>query len=77
MIDGVSVHTARVRAGRVLAKTHPVDADIVIGVPVSGLDAALGYSEDSGIPYGIGLIKNKRILLLYTDIRIRMLLYVS
>ena len=59
--DGVSVHTARVRAGRVLAKTHPVDADIVIGVPDSGLDAALGYSEESGIPYGIGLIKNKYI----------------
>lgn len=61
VIDGVSVHTARVRAGRVLAKTHPVDADIVIGVPDSGLDAALGYSEESGIPYGIGLIKNKYI----------------
>ena len=61
VIDGVSVHTARVRAGRVLAKTHPVDADIVIGVPDSGLDAALGYSQESGIPYGIGLIKNKYI----------------
>ena len=61
VIDGVSVHTARVRAGRVLAKTHPVDADIVIGVPDSGLDAALGYSEESGIPHGIGLIKNKYI----------------
>lgn len=61
VIDGVSVHTARVRAGRVLAKKHPVDADIVIGVPDSGLDAALGYSEESGIPYGIGFIKNKYI----------------
>ena len=61
VIDGVSVHTARVRAGRVLAKTHPVEADIVIGVPDSGLDAALGYSEESGMPYGIGLIKNKYI----------------
>lgn len=61
VIDGVSVHTARVRAGSVLAKTHPVEADIVIGVPDSGLDAALGYSKQSGIPYGIGLIKNKYI----------------
>lgn len=61
VIDGVSVHTARVRAGRVLAKTHPAEADIVIGVPDSGLDAALGYSQESGIPYGIGLIKNKYI----------------
>ena len=61
VIDGVSVHTARVMAGRVLAKTHPVEADIVIGVPDSGLDAALGYSQESGIPYGIGLIKNKYI----------------
>ena len=61
VIDGVSVHTARFRAGKVLAKTHPVDADIVMGVPDSGLDAALGFSEESGIPYGIGLIKNKYI----------------
>ena len=60
-IDGVSVHAARVRAGSVLAKTHPVEADIVIGVPDSGLDAALGFSQESGIPYGIGLIKNKYI----------------
>ena len=61
VIDGVSVHSARVAAGRVLAKTHPVSADIVIGVPDSGLDAALGYSRESGIPYEIGLIKNKYI----------------
>jgi len=61
VIDGQSVHTARVNAGRVLAQTHPVRADIVIGVPDSGLDAALGYSRASGIPYGIGLIKNKYI----------------
>lgn len=61
VIDGISVHAARVRAGHILAKTHPVDADIVIGVPDSGLDAALGYSEASSIPYGIGLIKNKYI----------------
>lgn len=61
VIDGVSVHGARKRAGRILAKTHPVEADIVVGVPDSGLDAALGYSEAAGIPYGIGLIKNKYI----------------
>ena len=60
-IEGVSVHDARVKAGEILAKAHPVDADIVIGVPDSGLDAALGYAKASGIPYGIGLIKNKYI----------------
>ena len=61
VIEGVSVHDARMKAGELLAKTHPVDADIVIGVPDSGLDAAMGYSRVSGIPYGIGLIKNKYI----------------
>ena len=61
IIDGVSVHRSRVRAGEILAEEHPVDADIVIGVPDSGLDAALGYANRSGIPYGIGLIKNKYI----------------
>ena len=61
VVDGVGVHSARVKAGRILARTHPVDADVVIGVPDSGLDAALGYSRESGIPYGIGLIKNKYI----------------
>ena len=61
VIDGQSVHMARINAGRVLAEAHPVEADIVIGVPDSGLDAALGYSRASGIPYAIGLIKNKYI----------------
>lgn len=61
VIDGVSVHGARLRAGRLLAKHSPVDADIVIGVPDSGLDAALGFAEESGIPYGIGFIKNKYV----------------
>jgi amidophosphoribosyltransferase len=61
VIDGCSVHSARVRAGEFLAAQHPVDADIVIGVPDSGLDAALGYARASGIPYGIGFIKNKYI----------------
>lgn len=60
-IDGVNVHAARVNAGRILAKAYPVDADLVIGVPDSGLDAAIGYARESGIPYGIGLIKNKYI----------------
>ncbi|MBQ8085968.1 MAG: amidophosphoribosyltransferase [Lachnospiraceae bacterium] len=61
VIDGVSVHGARINAGRILAREYPVDADVVIGVPDSGLDAALGYSRESGIPYGIGFIKNKYI----------------
>ena len=61
VIEGVSVHDARLKAGELLAKAHPVDADIVIGVPDSGLDAALGYARASGIPYGIGLMKNKYI----------------
>ena len=60
-IDGIGVHDTRLRAGELLAKAHPVDADIVVGVPDSGLDAALGYARASGIPYGIGLIKNKYI----------------
>jgi len=61
IIADCSVHVARERAGAYLAKAHPVDADIVIGVPDSGLDAARGYAEASGIPYEIGLIKNKYI----------------
>lgn len=60
-MDGISVHAARKNAGRLLARRHPVEADMVIGVPDSGLDAALGYAQESGIPYGIGLIKNKYI----------------
>ncbi len=61
VIDGTSVHVARKRAGEILAKESPVDADVIIGVPDSGLDAALGYSQASGIPYGIGFLKNKYI----------------
>ena len=61
VIDGCSVHKARIRAGRFLAKAHPVEADIVVGVPDSGTDAAIGYAEDSGIPYSMGFIKNKYI----------------
>ena len=55
------MHDARKRAGALLAKAHPVEADVVVGVPDSGLDAAIGYAQESGIPYGIGLIKNKYI----------------
>jgi len=61
IIDGVSTHMTRIEAGRILAKEHPVDADIVIGAPSGGLDAALGYSRESGIPYGHGLLKNRYV----------------
>lgn len=61
VIDQDSVHLARQKAGESLARRHPVDADVVIGVPDSGLDAALGYSKESKIPYGIGFLKNKYI----------------
>ena len=61
VIDGSSVHLARQRAGSFLALEHPVQADVVIGVPDSGIDAAIGYARQSGIPYGIGFIKNKYI----------------
>lgn len=61
VIDGASVHRARLNAGKFLAREHPVEADVVIGVPDSGLDAAIGYANESKIPYGIGLIKNRYI----------------
>lgn len=61
VIDGISVHSARLKAGACLALEHPVQADVVIGVPDSGIDAAIGYSRQSGIPYGVGFIKNKYI----------------
>lgn len=61
VIEGQSVHQARRMAGRLLAREYPVEADIVIGVPDSGLDAAMGYAEESGIPYGEGFIKNRYI----------------
>src|SRR5690606_39226762 len=57
-LAGRNVHAARVAIGRTLAREHPVDADLVIGVPESGIPAAIGYAEASGIPYGAGLIKN-------------------
>ncbi|MEG1774511.1 MAG: amidophosphoribosyltransferase, partial [Oscillospiraceae bacterium] len=61
VVDGVAVHAARLKAGEFLWKEHPVEADVVIGVPDSGLDAALGYARASGIPYGVGMIKNRYI----------------
>lgn len=61
VIGGVSVHEARQRAGRILYREQPVEADVVVGVPDSGLDAALGYSKESGIPYGVGFIKNRYV----------------
>lgn len=61
VMDGCSVHAARMRAGAFLALEHPVQADVVIGVPDSGIDAAIGYSKQSGIPYELGFIKNKYI----------------
>jgi amidophosphoribosyltransferase len=60
-IDNIPVLNARLRAGAFLSLEHPVQADVVIGVPDSGITAAIGYSRQSGIPYGIGLIKNKYI----------------
>jgi amidophosphoribosyltransferase len=60
-IDGASVLKARIEAGRILAQEHPVEADLVIGAPDGGLNAALGFSRESGIPYGQGLLKNKYV----------------
>lgn len=67
VIDGVSVNIARQRAGRFLAKQHPVEADIVCGVPDCGIESAIGYSMESGIPYATGLIKNKYIGRAFND----------
>ncbi len=61
VVDGASVCLARQRAGEFLAAAHPVEADAVIGVPDSGLDAAVGYARASGIPYAIGFTKNKYV----------------
>lgn len=61
VIDGQGVNEARILAGRLLARQYPVDADLVIGVPDSGISSAIGYARESGIPYGVGLIKNRYI----------------
>ncbi|MCH1982828.1 amidophosphoribosyltransferase [Ruminococcus sp. OA3] len=57
-IDGVSVYGSRIKAGRFLAMDSPVEADLVVGVPESGNAAALGFSMESGIPYGTAFVKN-------------------
>ncbi|SCP96502.1 amidophosphoribosyltransferase [Anaerobium acetethylicum] len=57
-IDGISVYYSRIQAGRYLAMDHPVEADLVVGVPESGNAAALGYAMESGIPYGTAFVKN-------------------
>ncbi len=61
IVDGYSVHEARVEMGKYLAKKYPVDADVVISVPDSGNDAAIGYARESGIPYELGFLKNKYV----------------
>ena len=61
VVDGVSVHQARVQAGEILAREHPVQADVVVGAPDSGIDGAIGFARASGIHYGLGFIKNKYI----------------
>ena len=60
-IDGVSVYASRIKAGRFLAMDSPVEADLVVGVPESGNAAALGYSMQSGIPYGTAFVKNSYV----------------
>ena len=61
VIEGQSAHDSRMLAGKYLAQEHPADADVVIGVPDSGISAAMGFAMESGIPYGIGFVKNKYI----------------
>ena len=60
-IDGCNVHAYRKEAGRRLYRENPVEADIVVGVPESSLSAAMGYAEESGIPYEMGLVKHKYV----------------
>ncbi|TCS80613.1 amidophosphoribosyltransferase [Tepidibacillus fermentans] len=60
-INGINVHLARKRLGKRLAEEHPVEADVVTGVPDSSISAAIGYAEATGIPYELGLIKNRYV----------------
>ncbi len=60
-IDGASIYRSRLEAGKLLAIEHPVEADLVVGVPDSGITAAIGFSRQSGIPYGEALIKNRYV----------------
>lgn len=61
IIDGKSIYLSRLNAGKYLAKEHPIDADLVIGAPDSGISFAVGYAEESGIPYTEGIIKNRYV----------------
>lgn len=61
VMEGQSAHDSRMLAGKYLAREYPTDADVVIGVPDSGISAAMGFAKESGIPYGIGFVKNKYI----------------
>jgi len=58
VLDGIHVYSARKRIGQVLARLHPIDADLVVPVPDSGVAAAMGYAEASGLPFELGLIRN-------------------
>lgn len=60
-VDGVSVYNSRIMAGKILAQMHPVEADIVVGVPDSGNAAAMGFALQSDIPYGVGFVKNSYV----------------
>ncbi|MFJ8263888.1 amidophosphoribosyltransferase [Rummeliibacillus sp. NPDC094406] len=60
-IDGINIHMARKRLGKQLAKEVNIEADVVTGVPDSSISAAIGFSEESGIPYELGLIKNRYV----------------
>nr|WP_177297501.1 amidophosphoribosyltransferase [uncultured Blautia sp.] len=61
VLDGVGIYDARIRGGKSLARSYPVEADLVTGVPESGIPAAKGYSEESGIPFGLAFYKNSYI----------------
>ncbi|MBE5962108.1 MAG: amidophosphoribosyltransferase [Lachnospiraceae bacterium] len=60
-LDGVNVYNSRIMAGRILAQEHPVEADLVVGVPDSGNAAAMGFALESGIPYGMAFVKNSYV----------------
>jgi len=60
-LNYVNVHASRKRMGKELAKEAPVDADLVIGVPDSSISAAIGYAEESKLPYEMGIIKNRYV----------------
>ena len=61
VMDGIPVYTSRIKAGKLLAQSYPVDADLVVGVPDSGITAAIGYAEESGIPFGMAFYKNSYV----------------